>query len=326
MMAKLRARSRSGSWKALCGVAIVAVSLGGVPASAATPTKPAAPTITSVRAVGNRSIEIRFAKPASDGGSRVSGYHGLCASTNGGVTATHSATHSPVVVVSLTAGKTYTCTVSASNVVGVGPASVPSSPVVARPTPPGAPTVTSVTATGLRSITVAFTKPASNGGARISNYRAACSSTNGGTPRSRQASTSPITVAGLTAADTYTCTAAAHNNIGFGTASAPSSPVVARPTAPGAPTIISVKAIGQRSVSVTLTKPANDGGAPITNYLVTCTSSNGGAKRSRLAHAPPIRVAGLTAGKTYTCTVAASNNIRFGPASPPSKPVIVRSG
>ncbi|MGO9872466.1 MAG: fibronectin type III domain-containing protein [Acidimicrobiia bacterium] len=308
----------------LFGVAIIGAAVSGE-AAGATTTVPAAPTITSVKAVGLNSITVAFAAPGDNGGTRIVSYRATCTSTDGGVAGAHNASHSPIRVPSLTGNDTYTCVVSANNAAGPGPASTSSLQVVVRPRAPAAPSITSVKAVQLRSVTVAFTSPADDGGAPITNYRATCISTTGGASHAREAYQSPITVTDLTAAQTYTCTVAADNRIGLGRSSVASTPVIARPTAPAAPSITSVNAIGQRSVEVSFTKPTNDGGAPIKNYLVACRSSDGGAARDRDAAGSPIRVAGLTSDKTYTCTVAASNGVRVGPASPPSKPFNPRS-
>jgi len=297
----------------------------GVSAGASTPTVPDAPTITSVRAIGLNSVTVAFSKPVHDGGARILRYRAVCVSTTGGVIGAHNATHSPIRVPGLTANKTYTCTVTASNDAGVGPASARSSAVLVRPTPPAAPRITSVRALGSRSLTVAFTQPADDGGAPIINYRATCTSTRGAVIRSREAEHPPITVAGLTAAVRYRCTVTADNRVGSGPPSAPSSIVVARPVAPGAPTITSARASTLRSITVAFIGPASDGGAPIRHYLVACTSTNGGVSRSRDASRSPIRMAGVTSGKTYTCTVAANNGVGLGPPSRPSKPVVARS-
>jgi hypothetical protein len=48
---------------------------------------------------------------------------------------------------------------------------------------------------------------------------------------------------------------------------------------------------------------------------VTCVSSNGGATVSNNGSASPITVAGLAAGKIYTCTVTATNAIGTSAAS-----------
>ena len=152
-------------------------------------------------------------------------------------------------------------------------------------------------------MTVAFVEPADDGGVPITDYRVTCTSPNGGIGE-RPSSNWPITVAGLTAAKIYTCTVAAMNEVGTGPVSTLSAPVVAPRTAPGVPTITAVT-VGLRSISVTFTKPANDGGAPITNYLVACASTNDGVTRERAAFHSLIRVVGLTC-HNLTRTVTAS--------------------
>ncbi len=92
-------------------------------------------------------------------------------------------------------------------------------------TVPGAPTVTSVTA-GTRSVIVAFSAPASNGGAKITHYRARCISSDGGKAGSGSSLKLKVRVRGLTSGKTYTCTVRARNRVGAGPASAPSDAVV----------------------------------------------------------------------------------------------------
>jgi hypothetical protein len=141
------------------------------------------------------------------------------------VTRSHNNEHSPIDVRDLTGGKTYTCTVVARNKVGFGPASAPSNAVVTLGTVPGQPTNVSANA-GFRSVRVKFTRPADNGGARITRYRATCTSSDGGVTRSHNNEHSPIVVRDLTGGKTYTCTVVARNKVGFGPASAPSNAVV----------------------------------------------------------------------------------------------------
>ena len=86
---------------------------------------------------------------------------------------------------------------------------------------------------------------------------------------------------------------------------------------PGSPTITGVK-VGIRSARVSFAPPASNGGSKITNYRLRCKSSNGGAFRSLTGTKSPIQVTGLTAGKSYTCTVAARNTVGYGAASAPS--------
>jgi len=98
----------------------------GESAAGATATVPAAPAITAVKAAGLNSITVAFAAPGDDGGTRIVSYRATCTSTDGGVGGAHNASRSPIRVPSLTGNATYTCTVSANNAVGSGPASTPS--------------------------------------------------------------------------------------------------------------------------------------------------------------------------------------------------------
>ena len=183
----------------------------------------------------------------------------------------------------------------------------------AAPTTPDQPTNVSITA-GNRSVKVTFTAPANNGGSKITNYRATCTSSDGGKKGSHNGDKSPIKVDGLTAGKTYSCTVAAHNKVGYGHESGVSNSVVVKPTKPGAPTNV-VATARKHGGKVTFTKPADNGGAKIDDYRVVCTSGNGGVTRHKDGKKSPITVGGLTVGKTYSCSVAAHNKVGFGPAT-----------
>jgi len=319
MVNKSTSLGRPHGWKAwVCGVAIVGASFVGAGASGASPTVPGAPTITSVTA-GDHYVKVAFSRPASDGGAQIFNYKATCTSSDGGATRSASYFSSPLRV-SATAGDTYTCTVMAKNSAGFGPPSAPSAPVVVLPVLPGAPTITSVTPED-HNVDVAFTKPTSDGGSQIFNYKATCTSSNGGVTRSGSYFRSSVRVENLTGGDTYTCTVMAQNSAGFGPPSAPSAPVVVLPVLPGAPTITSA-APGDHDVTIVFTGPTSNGGSSIVSFEATCTSSDGGATRSASYFRSPIRV-GLTSGHTYTCTVMAENGAGFGPPSAPSAPFVV---
>ena len=85
---------------------------------------------------------------------------------------------------------------------------------------------------------------------------------------------------------------------------------------PGAPSSVSATA-GEASAVVTWTAP-NNGGSPITGYIVT--TNPGGTTTP--ANWSPATITGLTDGTPYTFTVAAMNAVGVGPASSPTSGVI----
>lgn len=106
--------------------------VGGVPVvfNVTTGAVPLAPTgVTAV--VGNGSITVTFNAPSGSGSSAISGYTATCTSSNGGVTGSNTAGAgvTTILVSGLTNGKSYSCTVTASNSVGEGPAAAASSTV-----------------------------------------------------------------------------------------------------------------------------------------------------------------------------------------------------
>ena len=264
---------------------------------ATVPGTPAAPTVTR----GNASISVAFSAPGSNGGSAITGYTASCTSSDGGAAGNNSGATSPIVVSSLTNGKTYTCTVFATNVAGSGVASAASTSAVPAtvPSPPATPTSTH----GNGSISVAFVAP-SNGGSAITGYTASCTSSDGGTAGSNTGGSSPIVVSSLTNGKTYSCTVFATNAVGDGSPSAGSTSTVPAtlPGTPAAPTVTR----GDGSISVTFVAPA-DGGSAITAYTASCSSSDGGTAGNNSGAGSPIVVSVLTNGKTYTCTVHATN-------------------
>jgi hypothetical protein len=298
-------------------VTVVGVVIGGAtPAFAALPDAPAAPT--AIPYAG--AVAVQFMPPADDGGSAITSYTATCTPELGGTfnSVTQPApTSTPITILvdKLTNGAAYTCTVLATNADGPGASSPPSND--ATPTgPPDAPDQPSVVAfTSL--IVVTFDTP-SNGGSPITGYSASCASSDGGQPGANFGLVSPITVTGLTNGNTYSCAVTASNANGPGNASPPSVPAIPN-TIPSAPAAPDVSATGG-DISVAFTAPFN-GGAPITNYTATCTSSDGTDTQTSTRTASPIDVA-VTIGNTYSCTVFATNTNGDGPVSPPSANII----
>ena len=289
---------------------------------------PAAPTAVKVESQStvttSSSLSVTFTIGA-DNGSPITGQTATCVSSDDGPTATGSnsgPTAAPITVVGATTGDTYTCTVTATNAAGVGPASVASNTVIAGS--PEAPTavraVSKSTASATGALSVRFTIGADNG-SPITSQTATCVSSDGGptaTGSNSGPTAAPITVVGATTGDTYTCTVTATNLRGTGLASSPSTPVVVG--SPDAPTAVSAEQLASGEVQVSFTSGADNGSA-ITNYTASCTSGSGGVAGATTGTASPLIVGGLTAGASYTCKVSAANARGVGLASEASTAV-----
>jgi hypothetical protein len=77
---------------------------------------------------GNGQAVVSFSPPASNGGSPINGYTVTCTPA-AGLAVPASGSGSPITVLGLTNGVTYTCTVHATTLVGDGPESAASNPV-----------------------------------------------------------------------------------------------------------------------------------------------------------------------------------------------------
>jgi hypothetical protein len=280
----------------------------GTAASVTPATVPDAPTGVSASA-GNAQATVSFSAPGSNGGAAIDNYRATC----GGATATGSA--SPITVTGLSNGTSVACTVAAHNSVGWSAGSSASGSVTpSAPTAPGAPA--SVVGTpGNAQISVAFVAPVSPGtlaggsAATITGYTATCGSQN------NTGAASPIVVSSLTNGTGYACTVTATNNVPL-TGSAGTAASVTPRTVPDAPTQPAATP-RPRAVALGFTD-GGTGGASIDQYRAVCTSSDGGATATSYGAAAPFSAGLLTAGKTYTCVVAAHNAAGWGGDSPAS--------
>ena len=289
---------------------------------ATTPSAPAAPSATR----GNAKVTVTWVAPAN-GGSAITGY---TVSTYAGGTLVAGRTCSPTPatgltcdVTGLTNGTAYTFKVKASNEVGPGQDSAPSSAVtpIGAPAAPAAPSVTR----GDSKVTVTWVAPA-NGGSAITGYTV--STYAGGTlVAGKTCSPTPATgltcdVTGLTNGTAYTFKVKATNAINSSADSVASVEVTpaTTPSAPAAPSVTR----GNAKVTVTWVAPANNGSA-ITGYTVS-TYAGGTLVAGKTCSPTPATgltcdVTGLTNGTAYTFKVKATNAVNPGPDSPASTAV-----
>ena len=268
----------------------------GITLSFTAPT--AAPTIGTATKASSTSVSVTFTgvSAGNNGGSAITGY--TVTSSPGGFTGTGAA--SPIVVSGLTAGTAYTFTVVATNAAGNSSASSASNSVTPAGVP-GAPTITGVTPANA-SASIAFTAPASNGGASISGYTV--TSSPGGFTGTGAAS--PITVSGLTNGTAYTFTMTATNSEGTGSASSASSSITPY-TTPPVPTSVAASQAAGGTITVSWTDPSNTSGAAIQKHTITWTGGAGGSLDVSGAGVTSSVVTGLTNNTAYTFTVTSYN-------------------
>ena len=187
---------------------------------------------------------------------------------------------------------------------------------------PGAPIIGSAAAGDFQA-SVSFT-PGYPGRSPTTSYTATCTAPfrNQGTSNG---TASPILVAGLSNGISYACAVTATNANGTTPASDSASVTpTAAATLPGAPTINFATA-GDTLATVDFSPPGSNGGAAISNYIVSCGTLTASGLSS------PVTVTGLSNGVNYSCAVAAVNSVGTGPQSmprtvmpgtPPGAPVI----
>lgn len=298
----------------------------GEPSSAtsAIPSRtPFAPTISSI-APGNGRLTIAF----TEGGNGGSATTTLRYSLNGGTTWTSRSsvsTASPLVIDGLTNGTSYNIKLQMVNANGNGD---PSLPTAGTPsTVPDAPSIASITS-GNRSLTVAVTAPANNGGTDILNYEYSLDNGSTWTTESSAVSTGSFTISSLTNGTRYAVKIRALNARGFGSASTATNATPS--TTPSMPAIKSVTP-GDQLVVLEFALGAS-GGSPITNIEYSIDDGTNWTTRSPASLTSPLTIAGLSNGVTYPIRLRAVNANGSGissrssgtPATVPDSPTITR--
>lgn len=263
--------------------------------------------VNVVAVPGNESAVVTWSVPPSDGGDTITGY--TVTATPSGRTCPWTSGPLTCTVTGLTNNTPYTFQVVATNGIGTGAQSTPSSSVTPVPpaTVPGAPTGV-IGVAGNTKVTVSWSAPSNNGGSPVTGYTATASPSG----RTCVTATTSCTVTGLTNGTSYTFTVKASNLIGPGSSSSASSGVIPATTKPGPPTAV-VGTVGNAQVSFTWAAPLDNGGASVTAYTVTAFTSGGVAVSPAKTCSPAsvstraCTITGLTNGTDYKFSVTATN-------------------
>jgi titin len=253
-------------------------------------------------------FKVTWAEPEFNGGEQINNFVVEVSTDNGLTWRSAKATESTSLsyrVGGAAPGTTYLVRVAATNKIGTGEYATTSITTLA--TVAKAPTNLTVTNLGLRSLSLGWSLPASNGGSPILDYKIEFSSNAGSTWNeiTHVASASrSFNVTGLLRGKTYLFRVAAINEIGAGasTAAVSATTLLALATAPQSLTSTTSTNAAQFSWQ----SPADTGGASVTSYRVEY--SKDGLAWVTLAGnstSASFKLSGLTPGTTYQVRVAA---------------------
>ncbi|MDD1756995.1 MAG: fibronectin type III domain-containing protein, partial [Methanomassiliicoccales archaeon] len=267
---------------------------------------PAAPQSVQTKP-GDAFVNLTWLAPASDGGSAIIDYQVMRGLTSGmetfladaGLKLWFNDT-------GLNNGQTYYYRVRAVNALGAGPNS---SEVSATPsqtaTVPSAPQSLTAIASNAQ-VALSWYAPSDNGGASITNYAVYRGTTPGGeTLLTMLGDLLTHTDAGLPNGQTFYYKVSALNSVGEGPRSNEASATPA--TVPSAPQGLSATA-GDAQVTLAWTPPSDDGGSPITNYVIyRGTTSGAEVMLASVGDVLTYLDSGLSNGQSHYYKVSAIN-------------------
>ena len=272
---------------------------------------------------GDKQASVSWSAPANAGTSAITDYV-IEYSTNGGNSWTTftdgTATTTSAVVTGLVNGTAHIFRVSAVNAAGTGDPSAASASITPQAFPPATPAAPTATG-GNGQASLTWAAPFDSGSA-ITDYEIQYSSNNGVNwttfPDGASTATS-ATVTGLTNGTAYVFRVAARNLNGLSSYSPASAPAVT-PFAPASAPAITTAVAGDSQATLTWTTPTDNGGSPITGYIVEFTSTAGTQTRQVGAVNSTV-IAPLVNGTAYTFRVRAVTTAGTGTQSAPTAPV-----
>jgi titin len=272
---------------------------------------PGTPSVGSPVA-GDGQVSLSWTTPSSNG-SAITGYV-VTPYINGVAQAAHTFidTSTSQTLTGLTNGTAYTFRVAAINGVGTGNQSNASNAV----TPAGLPSAPTIgTASGDDGqATVRWAAPSTNGGSSITGYVVTpYIGSAAQPPQSFNSTATSQAVTGLTNGVSYSFRVAAITAAGTGPQSNASN-VVIPAGLPGAPSIYAATP-GDGQVTLSWDAPADDGGSPITGYVVTPYIGFNAQPSETFDAGTTQTVYDLTNGTKYGFTVGAINDVGTGPQS-----------
>ena len=288
---------------------------------------PEAPTNLLARGDGESTIRLSWTAPTTVGNSAISGYRIEVSSDNGlswtDLESNTGNANTTYAHTSLAPGSMRHYRVSAINIQGTGPASNEASTRTPEAGAPGAPTSLSARAVGEMRIDLDWTAPGNVGNSAISGYRIEVSSNAGQSWTDLESNTGNANNryrhTGLTPGSMRHYRVSAINIQGTGPASNVASARTPEAGAPGAPTSLSARAVGEMRIDLDWTAPGNVGNSAISGYRIEVSSnagqswtdleSNTGNANNRYRHT------GLTPGSMRHYRVSAINIQGTGPAS-----------